>query len=233
MTWQPYYMVGLILLAGCTTIEQSTLHGLTEGKYTAKTDSGKQTFYAVFTEDSIQLFSILSYKPLKADTNQVRSFCYTQSGANLPPRLSKTSLDIDLTTALLKYRFKQSTIPNQANANLNLNLYAGWRKDYYSFHDQKSPLNRSRRKESHFQFDVGLFAGIGMTAMNPTVTNNQIDQEYDGIVFQKGVAGFIGMRRITLGLSLGFDNLLDANRHVWAYQQKPWIGLMLGINLGE
>jgi hypothetical protein len=80
---------------------------------------------------------------------------------------------------------------------------------------------------------VGLFAGIGITAMNPTVTNNQIDQEYDGIVFQKGVAGFVGMRRITLGLSLGFDNLLDANKHLWAYQQKPWIGLMLGINLGE
>jgi hypothetical protein len=41
------------------------------------------------------------------------------------------------------------------------------------------------------------------------------------------------MKRITLGLSLGFDNLLDPNEHIWAYQQKPWIGLMLGINLGE
>lgn len=233
MTLQPFYMVGFLLLAGCATIEQSTTHGLTEGKYKAKTASDKQPVYAVVTADSMHLYQILSNKPLKADTQQVRSFCYTQSGSQLPPRLSKTSMDIDLTTVLLKYRFKQATLPNQVNANLNVNLYVGWRKDYYSFQDARSPMNLSSRKENHFQFDVGLFAGFGISAINPTVTNNQLDQEYDGFIFQKGIAGFIGMKRITLGLSVGFDNLLDPNKHIWAYQQKPWIGLMLGINLGE
>lgn len=233
MTWQPYYMVGLLLLAGCSTIEQSTIHGLTEGQYKAKAEGKKQSVYAVVDADSIHLYPLLSTRPLKPDTTRVQTFCYTQSGSSLPPRLSKTSLDIDLTTVLLKYRFQQSNLPNQANANLNVNLYVGWRKDYYSFHDQRSPLNVSSRKESHFQFDVGLFAGFGISAINPTVTNNQTDKEYDGFVFQKGIAGFVGMKRITLGLSLGFDNLLDPNKNIWAYQQKPWIGLMLGINLGE
>lgn len=226
-------MVGILVLAGCTTIEQSTMHGLTAGTYKAKTASDKQTVYAYVTADSIHLYNIISHQPLKADSHQVRSFCYTQSGSQLPPRLSKTSMDIDLTTVLLKYRFKQPTLPNQVNANLNVNLYVGWRKDYYTFKDELSPLNLSSRKENHFQFDVGLFAGFGISSVNPTVTNNQLDQEYDGFIFQKGVAGFIGMKRITLGLSVGFDNLLDPNKNIWAYQQKPWMGLMLGVNLGE
>jgi hypothetical protein len=233
MTRQLCYLVGLLLLAGCTTLEQSTTHGLMEGKYKAKANGTKQDVYAVFTSDSMQLYALQSRKPMTIDTTGVQGFCFTNSEGGLPPRLSKTSLDIDLTTVLLKYRFKQAALPNQANANLNLNLYMGWRKDYYTFKDELSPLNRRRRKENHFQFDVGLFAGIGITSMNPSVTNNQIDKEYDGIVFQKGIAGFIGMKRITLGMSLGFDNLLDPNKHIWTYQQKPWIGLMLGINLGE
>lgn len=30
---------------------------------------------------------------------------------------------------------------------------------------------------------------------------------------------------------LGFDTLLDRNAQFWIYQERPWLGLMLGLNL--
>ena len=67
--------------------------------------------------------------------------------------------------------------------------------------------------------------------MNPSVTNNQITTEYDGLVSSKGLAGIIGINNFTIGLALGYDNLLDANKKKWIYQGKPWIGLAFGLNL--
>ena len=73
--------------------------------------------------------------------------------------------------------------------------------------------------------------GLGNTIITPTTTNNVISSEYDGIILQKGIAGIIAVNKLTVGLSLGSDNLLDVNQNFWIYQNKPWFGLMLGLNL--
>jgi hypothetical protein len=67
--------------------------------------------------------------------------------------------------------------------------------------------------------------------MNPWVTNYQIDSEYDGLVWFNGFAGIIGVDNYSIGLAIGWDNLLDQNRRFWYYQQKPWLGLTFGINI--
>lgn len=67
--------------------------------------------------------------------------------------------------------------------------------------------------------------------MTPTTTTNFISTEYDGIVWPKGVAGIIAVNNFTVGVSLGFDNLLDRNKQFWIYESKPWFGLAFGLNL--
>lgn len=67
--------------------------------------------------------------------------------------------------------------------------------------------------------------------VSPTTTNDQTEHEYDGIVWTKGVAGIFAINTFTIGVSLGFDNLLDQNRTVWIYESKPWIGFTFGLNL--
>jgi hypothetical protein len=67
--------------------------------------------------------------------------------------------------------------------------------------------------------------------MNPFVTNNNITSEYDGLVITKGVAGLVGVGDFTVGAALGFDNLLDKNRKVWIYENKPWFGFNVGFNI--
>jgi hypothetical protein len=34
---------------------------------------------------------------------------------------------------------------------------------------------------------------------------------------------------MSVGLAIGFDNLVDKNKSVWIYNQKPYIGLVIGI----
>jgi hypothetical protein len=93
-----------------------------------------------------------------------------------------------------------------------------------------SPLGEETSFIRHIGFDAGVFAGIGITALNPTVTRDAIIQEYDGMVFQKGVAGFISFDNMSVGITIGFDNLLDKNKTSWIYNQKPYIGLLIGIS---
>ena len=45
------------------------------------------------------------------------------------------------------------------------------------------------------------------------------------------MAGIIAVYKLTIELSLGFDNLLNANQDIWIYQNKRWYGFMLGLNL--
>jgi len=58
---------------------------------------------------------------------------------------------------------------------------------------------------------------------------NKTFQEYDGIVFQKGVSVFATYENMSVGIALGFDNLMDHNKGIWIYNNKPWIGIVIGI----
>jgi hypothetical protein len=65
--------------------------------------------------------------------------------------------------------------------------------------------------------------------VTPTNTDFHNLQEYDGVVFQKGIAAFFTFEKMTIGICIGFDSLLDENSNIWVYNQKPYIGLVLGI----
>lgn len=147
-------------------------------------------------------------------------------------RLFKPSLDIDILTALFKVRPQvKNFLPTQLTANFNGNIYVGHRTDIYQIHYKKNPLDIYKRQINHFGFSGGLFLGLGNTAMNSSTTNNLISTEYDGIILQKGIAGIVAVNKLTIGVSIGFDNLLDKNSNTWIYENKPWFGLMLGLNL--
>jgi hypothetical protein len=143
----------------------------------------------------------------------------------------QTSFDIDFLTIPFKYRPVSNSLPAQFNTNLNGAVYIGFRNDIYRLWYKKTPLNNYIRQTTHYGFSVGLFSGFGGTAMNPWVTDDQISSEYDGLVWLKGIAGILGVNNFTIGLALGWDNLLDKNNKVWIYQSKPWLGLAFGLNL--
>jgi hypothetical protein len=231
-----YIIIWILVLSlfSCAPVGKIAIHDFTSGYYKLKTPKVKTSrVYLNVTEDSVTVYPAISDgRSTSADTSSYRAFKINDivSGNDFYGScFIKESADIDLSTILMKYRPPRKDVPNQLNANLNAALYVGFRKDFYKMVTSTSPLFSEYTDCRHTGFDFGLFAGMGITQINPTVTGNNVTLEYDGIVLQKGIAAFVTIERMSVGIVLGFDNLLDENKSVWLYNQKPYIGLSIGI----
>lgn len=215
----------ILLLNSCATLQNNAKYELANGKYKLKIEGKKYNCFVENSEEAITIYKL----PSKISTNLPNKM---DVYLPLNQRLIKSGLDIDILTALFKVRqMVNNTLPMQLNANFNGNIYVGHRTDIYQIHYKKNPLDIYQRQINHFGFSGGLFLGLANTAINSSTTDNIISTEYEGIVIQKGIAGIIGVNKLTIGVSIGLDNLLDKNNKIWIYENKPWFGLMLGLNL--
>ena len=96
---------------------------------------------------------------------------------------------------------------------------------------KKDALGKSHQKISNIGYDFGFFLGPGTTMINPSTTNNKQVYEYSGMIIQTGFAGFLESNVASFGLSIGYDYLLNTDRKVWIYRNKPWVGFIVGIAL--
>jgi hypothetical protein len=220
-----YLFVSLLVLNSCASIQNSSKYELADGKYKVKKEGKKFDCYVQNMPDSIIIYK-LPGKTTTSLTPQMEVYLPTKQ------HFIKSSFDVDIITALLKIRPPaKKALPTQLNANFNGNVYVGLRNDIYQIHYNRNPLDVYQRQVNHFGFSGGVFIGMANTAINPSTTANAISTEYDGLVLQKGVAGIVAVNKLTIGVSIGFDNLLDKNQKDWLYKNKPWFGLMLGLNL--
>lgn len=148
-----------------------------------------------------------------------------------PLTFRKKSLDIDITSVLLKYRPSVNGLPQQLTADLNMAMYAGMRFDSYKITDRVDPLGKHSPKITNLGYDFGIFAGPGISPINPFTTNNRTNNDYSGMIFQMGVAGFLESSIASFGIAVGFDYLLNRDRAIWIYNKKPWLGFVVGIAL--
>lgn len=91
------------------------------------------------------------------------------------------SFNIDFLTMPLKFRPTQKGIPSQLNTTLNGSVYFGYRTDKYMISYAKNPFNKSDRVINHYGFSIGLFSGLGNTAMNSTTTNTGYIKQSHGL----------------------------------------------------
>ena len=222
------------VLAGCAPFDKIYSHEFGSGYFKLKGPGVvKGKVYLVAEDDSLIVFPAAgkgnSLAPDLSAPQWTTIKAISPGGYLYNNTFVKTSADIDLSTVLLKYRLQEGDVPPQLSYNVNGVFYIGFRKDFFRITSHVSAANVRNTFIRHIGFDFGPFAGIGITPVNPTVTMGRTIQEYDGIVFQKGFAIFGTFENMSVGISLGFDNLLDEKRSIWIYNQKPWIGLVLGI----
>jgi len=93
------------------------------------------------------------------------------------------------------------------------------------------PLGKRQHQFTTRGYDFGFFAGPGTTTVGPFATRNSVTNEYNGMILQFGMAGFIETNVASFGIATGFDHLFSADRNVWIYNKKPWIGFIIGIAL--
>ena len=145
-------------------------------------------------------------------------------------KMHRYTFDIDVLTVPFKIRPSVKGFPQQLDANFDAALYIGRRRDNYTI-EKATSKRASKSRITGAGYGYGGFVGIGSVTMNPFVTNQTIDYEYDGFVLNGGFAGIYDAKKFNIGLAIGTDFLVDKNRRNWIYQGKPWLGVLFGINL--
>ncbi|MFN4076346.1 MAG: hypothetical protein ACK4HC_10695 [Cloacibacterium sp.] len=218
----------------CSVLQKSAKQELSDGFYKKKTATESTKVYVDMADETIRIHPTQKgLKQIVIDTLQSCELYQPEikTKENITFKVLKNSFDVDFLSIPLKYRFSEKGVPPQLNTNLNGAIYLGYRTDIYQINYRQNPVKMAVRHTNHFGYSVGLFTGLGNTFMSPTNTNNILQQEYDGIVWSKGIAGIVGINNFTVGLTLGVDNLLDKNKSIWIYENKPWVGLAFGLNL--
>ncbi len=223
-------LVSLMINFSCGVIQKSSQHGFDSGYYKHyRENTPAEKVYLNITEDDVSVY------PVVGDQVQNSSLIFplgvADSIAPIPSRFTKQSLDIDITTVLLKYRPKTDQLPPQLSAELNVALYAGWRHDYYRIKSKKNPIGKVRYDVVNRGWDVGVLGGTGTTLIGPSTTRTAISQEYNGMILQMGVAAFFETGFASFGVATGYDYLVGTHRDDWIYNKKPWIGFVVGIAL--
>jgi hypothetical protein len=231
----PVFSLVLLLSASCVSLGKLTRHDFDSGFYTLKVKGKEPTrVYTEVIEDSLIVYPVNAEgkKEFPNTSSSIGTRISRVSNDNYFYRscFTNNSFDVDMTSILFKSRHSRDDVPNQFSADLDVALYAGFRKDFYRIITPVHPLHEMKSYVQQIGFDLGVFAGIGSSPVNSTVTNNKTNQEYDAMIFQKGVAAFISINKMSVGFALGFDNLLDKNRSSWIYNQKSYLGLIISVS---
>ena len=226
-----FLFLAISFLTSCKTLEQASLHGLTSGYYTLN-NKHKQSrdVYLDVIDDQIDVYHQTNRHPHAKRLFAINLMTSDSLAVNKMV-FKKQSLDIDITSILLKYRPSVRGLPAQLNTELNVALYAGWRYDNFRITNKADPLGKRYQKVSNMGYDFGFFAGPGTAIINPFTTNDRRENDYSGMIIQYGIAGFLESNVASFGLSIGYDHLLNPDRMIWIYRNKPWVGFIVGIAL--
>jgi hypothetical protein len=222
---------GLVWLTSCSVIDKASRHGFYSDYY--EIISGKNKVEKVYLDVGDEEINAYRVTENRVDDSAMItvSFPLVDSLYRIPMTFRRKSLDIDLTAVLLKCRLPVDNHPAQMITDFNAALYAGWRTDNFRIRKEMDPIGRSRNEVIHRGYDFGLFAGTGATLIGPFSTNNIVTDEYNGMIIEFGLAGFLETDFASFGIAGGFDYLLSPDRNSWIYNKKPWIGLIVGIAL--
>ena len=222
-------------ITGCATLKNPSKYSFSEGYFKSRLNRQPVSVYVIPEDDSVKVYRSVSLQRTSVDTVSSIALAFPASTKKKNPTgyvFHKNSFDLDFISVLVKYRPGVRRFPNQFNTSiLNGAVYVGFRKDIYHVRYTETPFHVFQRQITHYGFSTGLFTGLGASRIDEYVTLNAINIEYDGLVNPTGIAAIIAVDKLTFGLLLGQDHLLDRNKKFWIYQGKPWIGLSVGLNI--
>ncbi|RYF72545.1 MAG: hypothetical protein EOO39_11990 [Cytophagaceae bacterium] len=222
-------------LAGGLTI-MAAVSCLTSCRVTAPQGSLEPDFYQIIHAPQTDMFSQKVYVLDASDSIQLINPRTDQRQFIAGPAykswtFQRAEVDVDVFTLPFKIRPAQGMLPGQLNSNFNAALYVGRRIDLYNYRWKPITPTYAVRQLQSRGFGYGFFTGIGSVTINDFVTRLPIGIEYEGVVINAGIATIYDARIFNIGLAVGLDHLMDANRQQWIYQQKPWFGVLFGLNL--
>lgn len=210
-----------ILLSSCSTLNQLPESQLNDDHYHFRQPGGGRfkKVYVDIEEDSVTIIhgeeNAANIKPIKSDADEI---------------FLKPSFDIDVMTVPFKFRSTSLGFPRQLTAEFNGNVFFGYRVDQFRVHRTKTPTGVVKQTR-HRAMTAGVFGGLGAASITPWTTNPSTNDEYSGFILSRGVAIMFGVNNLTVGIGVGWDALTDRDKDIWIYQNKPWYGVTLSLNL--
>lgn len=207
----------LLLISSCAVVKDYQRRELTAGYYEFRQeDTRYQKMFIDPTDDTVKVYPMAGEAfiivPSKDEFFRLRG------------------LDVDAMTIGFKFRPSAQNVPHQLTANFNGDVFVGYRIDRFQIHFEETPAGLKKRN-LHRAITFGVFGGIGSTNITPTTTFNRLTTEYEGFILSRGFAFMFGLNSVTVGLAMGWDHLADRDRDIWIYQNKPWTGLAVGLNI--
>jgi hypothetical protein len=207
------------LLTACGTIRDSPKYQLGDDVYDYRQKGTRYQKAIVYVEeDTIKIFSTdKPYASIIPAPAEDQFFL-------------KRSFDIDVMTVAFKYRPGTATLPRQLNTDFNGNAFIGYRLDRFRIRVKDTPAG-VKKSYAHRGITLGAFGGIGSSSITPWTTNNQTTEEYNAFILSRGLAVMVGVNSLTVGAGVGWDYVTDRDKDIWIYQNRPWYGLTVGLNL--
>jgi hypothetical protein len=226
-------LIGLLLFSSCETLKNSSKYQFNEGYYKVRLNSKEEKVYVLTGSDSIKAYRKSDLAFLKIDTTKVILIAFpSQKPAGFTNySFRRNTFDLDVLSVLFKYRPSVKGFPPQFNASFNGAAYIGYRTDVYKLSYSSTPVHVSKRAITHYGYSFGFFTGLGTARIDEYDTQHALSIEYDGLVNLSGIAVIVAVDKLSFGLTLGVDHLLDKNHDLWINNGKPWIGLSIGLNL--
>jgi hypothetical protein len=210
----------VVLFYSCSSITNVPESQLRSDYYESRHPGTRYSrVYVDVKEDSLVIIPIDKNKTALTPTKEVENQI-----------LVRKSFDVDVLTVPFKFRPSVYNFPRQLTVDFNGSIFLGYRFDRYKVLFNQTPVGVVK-KLRHRALTMGVFGGVGTTAVNPWTTNYRTTDEYNGFIFNRGISLMGGVNNLTVGVGLGWDYLTDRDKEIWIYQNKPWFGLTLSLNL--
>src|ERR1700743_2093072 len=141
--------IGIIMvvasMSSCTMIRQSAKRNFNDGIYTTNRFSKNEVYVLHIDDDTLSVFPVLEFKDSTAILVKQRVNYIANQKKFKDNKTNRTfyrpSVDVDLMTIPLKYRFAAAELPNTLTTNFSGAVFAGYRTDEYRLNYKRTPLN--------------------------------------------------------------------------------------------
>ncbi len=136
-------------------------------------------------------------------------------------------------TVPFKFRGAMNHIPYEVTTGVNVGIGYGIKWKWSSL---KPIYHKNQKKmvayvDDDFSFALLPFAGFTTIKQTPSNTNNNIESDRTIIGLNYGVSALTQFNKLTIGVAYGFDKGLGEGVIYWLYQDKNWIGLIVGLEI--
>ncbi len=152
-----------------------------------------------------------------------------ETKSNVRLRIPIRSFRISTLAIPIKYRGSQDSIPE----TISTNIFNGAISFSFSYGKESYFINNDRERSRQHFFDTGLFFGFTQITLNKSNTDNSnADIRFGNQgAFSLGVSHHISLNNVNFTFAAGIDHGITYESQFWVYQNRPWIGIGLGVDI--